>query len=531
LTLEALEDRTVLSLTIQFDYRYDTNGFFSQQNRKDVLVAAADYLTARLDDSLSAITPSGSNTWTASFFNPLTGSVTSLSNLTIAANTILVFVGGRNMAGTQLGEGGFGGYGSSGTTAWSNLVKGRGQAGALLSSPTDFGTWGGSLSFDMSGTDWHFGLTTSTLGASQADFYSTAVHELGHLLGIGTAASWTRLTVGSTFVGPNAVLKYGGPVPLQSGGGHFAEGVSYAGQEVALDPTINYGQRKLFTELDYAALQDIGWQVAPLANQAPNAHPGGAYSINEGQSLTLNASASSDPNGDALTYSWDVNGDGIFGDATGVAPTLTWTQLVNLGISDGPFTTTNLRVRVNDGQATTTSAATSLSVLNTGPTASISIPVLGQRGGGLNGNTVRGESGLYTFFANDVSAADQAAGFNFLIDWNGDNVIDQTVAGASGIQVAHVFTDAGTANVRVTVTDRNGGVSPTVQSTVKIADWDLRLDPADSSKTNLVWGGTNGLDAFGFAPGGVVLIQALNDQYFASPQGIFTGAFNGKVIV
>src|SRR5262249_18047662 len=60
---------------------------------------------------------------------------------------------------------------------------------------------------------------------------------------------------------------------------------------------------------------------------------GGPYIINEGDTLSLSASVTgADPN----TVSWDFNGDGIFGDATGPNPTLTWTQLQGLGISDGP---------------------------------------------------------------------------------------------------------------------------------------------------------------------------------------------------
>ncbi len=62
--------------------------------------------------------------------------------------------------------------------------------------------------------------------------------------------------------------------------------------------------------------------LSPVS-QAPIADAGGPYTINEGDSLSLDASASSDPEGAPLTFTWDVNGDGAFGDATGVAPTLT----------------------------------------------------------------------------------------------------------------------------------------------------------------------------------------------------------------
>src|SRR5262249_59310373 len=87
--------------------------------------------------------------------------------------------------------------------------------------------------------------------------------------------------------------------------------------------------------------------LAANPNLPPTSHAGGPYALDEGGSGTLDASASSDPNGDPLTYSWDVNGDGVYGDATGVNPTLTWAELQALGIADGP-STWNVTVRVSD---------------------------------------------------------------------------------------------------------------------------------------------------------------------------------------
>src|SRR5262249_36121189 len=107
-------------------------------------------------------------------------------------------------------------------------------------------------------------------------------------------------------------------------------------------------------------------------NQAPTANAGGPYTIHEGDSLTLNASASSDPDGDQLTYFWDVNGDGNFNDAAGVNPTLSWQQLQALGINDGPASF-NVYVRVDDGHGhVVTSTATTLTVFDTAPTLTIS---------------------------------------------------------------------------------------------------------------------------------------------------------------
>lgn len=89
------------------------------------------------------------------------------------------------------------------------------------------------------------------------------MHELAHVLGFGTASSFNNLISGGLFTGPtvNALLGYDPPVTSD---GHWANGLSYLGQETAMDPSIAAGQRKSFTELDYAAMKDMGWQVSAV---------------------------------------------------------------------------------------------------------------------------------------------------------------------------------------------------------------------------------------------------------------------------
>jgi glycosidase len=77
--------------------------------------------------------------------------------------------------------------------------------------------------------------------------------------------------------------------------------------------------------------------------------PVGGYTMTAGNSLTLaiNHPAQNKP---ALTYSWDLNGDGVFGDATGPAATLTWAQLGAYGINKpGVYL---LKVRIGNGKYT-----------------------------------------------------------------------------------------------------------------------------------------------------------------------------------
>jgi hypothetical protein len=133
--------------------------------------------------------------------------------------------------------------------------------------------WGGSLSFDTTGTNWFFGTTTSGLGRNQLDFYSVASHELGHLLGFGTAPGWFSQVSGGAFHGPNARAVYSGPVPLSADNSHWADGITVNGQPVSLDPIASLGTRVALTSLDFAALADVGWSVSTTPTSPPVVPP------------------------------------------------------------------------------------------------------------------------------------------------------------------------------------------------------------------------------------------------------------------
>lgn len=262
-------------------------------------------------------------------------------------------------------------------------------------------------------------------------------------------------------------------------------------------------------------------------NKPPIANAGGPYTINEGQSVTLDASKSTDPNNDPLTYSWDVNGDGIFGDVTGVKPTLSWSQLNALAIADGPRTISNLRVRVNDGfNPAVDSPVTTLTITNVAPTVTFTGPTEG----------VRTLSQTWFLGANDPSPIDQAAGFTFRTNWGeGDSaeVINATPGNGTSIPIQHAFRDRGTYTIQATATDKDTGVSAPKTQSVVIKAAGLLPDPADSSKTALFIVGSLLADTIELLPG--TSDAALVEVYLTEGAGPreFLGSFTptGQIII
>lgn len=251
------------NVDIVFDYRYDSSGFFTGANsyRQGILDSAATVFESRFQDSLTAVSGLGRDTFNVRFFQPDNGNAISISNFSVAADQIVVFVGAYNLG--SLAIGGPGGYSASGSPAFLGNAASRGQAGALLPNPTDFGPWGGAISFNST-SNWYFDTDTGTNEPFPGlrDFYSVAVHELAHVLGFGSARSFNNLVSGGVFTGAAVEDLYGSNP--RSSNGHWAEGLSYLGQETAMDPSITAGQRKHFTELDFAAMKDIGWQVSAV---------------------------------------------------------------------------------------------------------------------------------------------------------------------------------------------------------------------------------------------------------------------------
>ena len=257
-------------ITVRFDFSTDTGQFFNTPEKRAILQTAADMVFSRFSDSLSAIIPSVTNTWSAVYSDPTTGAQVTRSIGNVAANELVIFVGSRVLPGNAVALAGPGGSSWNGAADWGATVVTRGQVEATNSSATskDFGPWGGSLTVNPN-INWHFGATTEGLDQGKYDFLTAISHEFMHILGFGVSPSWKRL-VGSNgfFLGQaSANANSGQAVPLDGDLSHWREGFQNAGQETLMDPTINNtGIRKLPTPLDLAGLVDVGW--IPIAQQA-----------------------------------------------------------------------------------------------------------------------------------------------------------------------------------------------------------------------------------------------------------------------
>jgi len=275
-------------LTFEFNYSLDT-GFFSGANesRRLHLETVGSYVSQFLTaTSLAGITAGGSNTWTAEFTSPSDPSTThSVTNLSVAANTVVVYVGGASLGSSVLAQAMLPGISASGDQSWVNNTVFKRTEGASVYTRASVA----ALSFNSS-TAWFFDSTplANSSFAGQFDFFSVAAHELLHVLGFGDTrggSGWDRNLFNGAFAGGKSVEEKSDTpfgVPLNAGRDHWATNtLSFstrdgAVQETLMDPDIATGVRKYLTSLDLRAMQDIGYPANFTAVPEPAAFGIGA---------------------------------------------------------------------------------------------------------------------------------------------------------------------------------------------------------------------------------------------------------------
>ncbi len=293
------------------------------------------------------------------------------------------------------------------------------------------------------------------------------------------------VSVAAANVAPTATLTNTGPVapgagvvvrfvnPSDPSSRDTAAGFQYAfdaGTAGAFTGTGNLFGTQSFTTLIFAKAgtytvigriydKDLGvteYQTTVVVGLVPTGDAGSPYAISEGDGLTLDASASTSPNGRIVDYSWDVNGDGVFGDAAGVRPTLSRATLQALGLDDGlvpnSLSTFHARVKVTDDKGfSAVSAAIDLVLSNAAPTATF----------GNGGRVVAGNPGQVSFTgAQDPSNADNRAGFRYSYDFdnNGTFEIVNSPSPTATVPASYLAVPGGHV-IHGRVADKDGGAA------------------------------------------------------------------------
>lgn len=285
------------------------------------------------------------------------------------------------------------------------------------------GTTDGSASLLIEGDD--IGIGQNLVGL---ELIEQSVEIGGHIFESGQILSTLELDGN---VGDNSIpVKNSDVFALDITATTFASGIAAADAAIVLEGN-DLGLNSLEESPDALSLIHLG--------NSPSADIGGPYAISEGDSLVLDASGSSDPDGDPLYYAWDLDNDGVYGDVTGETPTVAWSELQSHGIvDDGTFT---IGVLVRDGTGGVDWTTTTLTVNDTPPTLI------------TTGDAVFKVGRAYTLDLSVIDPGDDAIS-SWTINW-GDGTIE-TIAG-NPATVTHTYTQAGfTYNILASATNEEG---------------------------------------------------------------------------
>ncbi|MDA7471330.1 hypothetical protein N8928_00210 [Planktomarina temperata] len=235
--------------SIKFDYSYDTTGYFNNAVNRAPLEKAAELWSEIIQDDFAEI-PTGSS---FDIRHPSKANERLTITLDEPIEDLLIYVGARNFSGNTLGIGGPSGYSLEGdvySARISDDFRGLGPT-------SDYEPWAGVLTFD-SEVNWNFDLAEPS--SDESDLLTVALHEIAHVLGVGTAATFFELSSDEKFQGFNTKKLNGGiPLPLHADGAHVEDG--YNDDLILMDPTSTTGTRGSISEFDKTILADLGYLI------------------------------------------------------------------------------------------------------------------------------------------------------------------------------------------------------------------------------------------------------------------------------
>ena len=174
-------------------------------------------------------------------------------------------------------------------------------------------------------------------------------------------------------------------------------------------------------------------------NVDPVADAGGPYSGDEGGTVTLDGTGSSDADGSIVQYLWDCDGDGTY-ESSGTAPTCTF---ADDGVYAVPLVVTD------DLGATATTTAT-VTIANLAPAVTVTVP----------GAVDEGDSQSWSAVATDV-AADTVT-----VTWTVTEPSGTQVDSGTGSAFTTTFADSGLHTIAFTAADEDGGSTTTSDTTL-----------------------------------------------------------------
>jgi PKD repeat protein len=193
-------------------------------------------------------------------------------------------------------------------------------------------------------------------------------------------------------------------------------------------PSIAYGN--LYIGTAEGKLYCFSDESLPPINQEPQAEAGGPYTGHEGSTITLNAGASTDPDGDTLTYRWDIDGDGNWDTAWLTSPEYSHTYPDDH--------TGTITLEVSDGELTSLDQ-TEVSINN--------LPPVVYAGG--DQTVYEGEEAVFNGSFYDPGINDA---HDFV--W----VFDEDANDTTNLYTSHTYLDHGIYNVSLTVVDDDNGM-------------------------------------------------------------------------